>query len=149
MIDEDGLEEIKIVYHGVRLGRNYAKLHVYQEIDAENNLIGVVTGFSGKKSLLPATPGAILTAKASRDEENELQTIHGPCRYDGLYPDSDMRAKWRVEHDSALTMLRLKKEAQENALLECLEPLREAYANSYTPLQRRVLLATVVEYITR
>ncbi|KKN66931.1 hypothetical protein LCGC14_0466110, partial [marine sediment metagenome] len=53
------------------------------------------------------------------------------------------------EHDSALTILRLKKEAQENALLECLEPVKEAYSESYTPLQRRVLLATVIEYITR
>ncbi|KKK98983.1 hypothetical protein LCGC14_2637260, partial [marine sediment metagenome] len=122
MIDEDGLEEIKIVYHGVRLGRNYAKLHVYQEIDAENNLIGEITGFSGKKSLLPGTPGTILTANVSRDEAGEMQTIRGQCNWTGLYPDLDMRAKWRVEHDSALTILRLKKEAQENALLECLEP---------------------------
>lgn len=147
--EETNTSEIEILYLGVQVDAKYRKLHVYQEITVDNVLVGKATYFAGRKALRPASPGAILTANAIRDKEGIMQTIHGRCTWSRLHPDLEFRSALRLEHDATLLMLRLKRKSQENPLVEQLAPLRKIYAESKNPLQRRALLATVIEYITR
>lgn len=76
----------------------------------------------------------------------------GTAEYVGLWPDKKQRAAWQVydqtKGQQIALLKRMKKAKADDAMLECLEPIREAYQRA-RGLQRNLLIARAVQYITR
>lgn len=68
------------------------------------------------------------------------------------WPDQDQRAIWQMADQTAGQQIALdkkgKKAKSDDALMECLEPVREAYHNA-RGLQRNLILARMVQYVTK
>lgn len=78
--------------------------------------------------------------------------VPGEAKWAGLWPNDERRVEWQSLDDAWYLANQLQKKTkaakEDDAILECLEPLRSAYWSS-VGLQRNILLARVVQYLTR
>lgn len=107
-----------------------------------------------KLSRLAARPGLVFEFKGSvREEagEDRLSIIASSGRYVQEWPDAAKVLEWDAEDRANRLMIDLlaagKTAGGKNPMLESLRPVREAYKR-LRGLQRSLLLAKVVEYIT-
>ena len=96
-------------------------------------------------------PGGIYTVEYPAQREGNTIYVK-TFKYVGFWPDEALAIAWQTRHDAHTTLERLeKKRAKEtgtNLVAEQLEPIREAYQKA-VGLERSVILAQVVSYITR
>lgn len=106
-----------------------------------------------KLSKLAARPGLVFEFQGSIDplNHNHLTIVPSSGRYVRQWPDEASVVAWDAEDRAnrmAINLLAAGKTAgEENPTLEALRPVREAYKR-LRGLQRSLLLAKVVEYIT-
>ena len=85
-------------------------------------------------------------------EAKGASVFPGTARYVGMWPDREKRAEWqlvdKVEGQKIALAKEHKKAKREDAVLECLEPIRLAYRNA-RGARRSLILARAVQYITR
>jgi len=90
--------------------------------------------------------------RVEQPPDNPDQIYTATARYEGTWPDREQRAAWQVTDQTKGQEIALKKEAKkakrDDAVLECLAPIREAYQRA-RGMQRNLLLARAVQYITR
>ena len=96
---------------------------------------------------LGRAPGMVFKVEVS-ETSIKLDT----SEYQGLWPDNDQRARWDIEHRTLGQKFSLeaqkKKDERLNAFEHRLEPIRDAYRHA-RGLQRSLILANVVKYITK
>ena len=83
---------------------------------------------------------------------NPEQIYTATAEYVGMWPDQEQRAAWQVADQAAGQKIALmkaaKKAKKDDAVLDCLAPIREAYQRA-RGVQRSLILARAVQYITR
>lgn len=111
--------------------------------------------FSGKAlknaaKYMGGSAGIVYSVEQPADNPNSLFT--GTASYRGTWPDQERRAAWQLADQTAGQQIALAKKAKkakaDDAVLECLEPIREAYRNA-RGMQRNLILARAVQYITK
>jgi len=111
--------------------------------------------FSGKSlknaaKYMGGSAGIVYSIEQPADNLNSVYT--GTARYHSMWPDEERRAAWQMADQTAGQQIALAKKAKkaksDDAVLECLEPIREAYQRA-RGMQRSLILARAVQYITR
>lgn len=113
--------------------------------------------FSGE--VVPAMPGALYEFSILRREGNRLSILGNGREYKGVYGASSLtleqfqkRQEWHLKHKAAETafalLQRRKKELASDPIKEHLEPLR-VILKKQIGLNRRVMIAEIMEYLTR
>lgn len=111
--------------------------------------------FSGKAlknavRYMGGSAGIVYAVEQPADNPNSLFT--GTAAYRGTWPDQEQRATWQMADQTAGQQIALAKQAKraksDDAVLECLAPIREAYSQA-RGMQRSLILARAVQYITR
>lgn len=138
----------RLVCLGMRVYKDTKRAQHWAEV-LDGNEIG--EGHVYTPNLIASAPGLIYEVKFNEAGNAVAKGPNAPV-YEGLYPDENLRAQWKLAHDTAETYLRKvarqRKDAEDNALTNLLEPIRELYHNTNYQ-ERKALLAVVMEYITR
>jgi len=109
-----------------------------------------VYGGKGVGKNMGGSPGMVYCVEV--DPEDASTIYSGTAQYVGQWPDREQRATWQML-DSTMgqkiaLMRKAKKAKNQDDVLECLEPIREAYRKA-RGMQRNLILARAVQYITR
>jgi len=100
------------------------------------------------RNLALAAPGAVYSF-----EKTENGVFGSTERYLGRWANEDDVLKWTVEHNAidraAELAERAKKENQEHVDWATLEPFRQAYNGCLNYKQQQMLLAQIIQYVTR
>ena len=100
------------------------------------------------KNIAFAQPGAVFSF-----EKTENGVFGSTGRYLGRWKNEEDVLKWTAEHNAidraAELAERAKKENQERLDWEALEPFRKAYNGRLNYKQQQMLLAQVIQYVTR
>ncbi|MHC4621180.1 MAG: hypothetical protein ACYTEQ_25820 [Planctomycetota bacterium] len=139
---------IKLVFTGLRIGKSGKAHQVFRKVLDDGTLEEDDRWYSKIKSV--GRPGGIFRMECSVDDDSTVYSA--TAQYQDLWDDEDLVATWQAKHDAATATDRARKRFQKdtrvNRVFECLEPVRNAYARA-TGLERQVILAQAVSYITR
>lgn len=139
---------IQLVYIGMRVGKGGKAFQTFKKIEADGTLEDGDRWYSKVKHT--GRPGGVF--KVECDAADESTIYSGTLTYQHMWDDEEQVATWQAQHDAYnaadRARKRFKKDTGANRVLECLEPIREAYHNA-TGLERQVILAQAVSYITR
>jgi len=154
MADEPKAEEkprsrIKLVFVGVRQSMKNDMMYVFHKIMEDGiTLEKESRSYSKLKNI--GCAGSIWSVEVSPDQESTIYT--NTMKYEGMWGSTYKVVEWQALSDAAITAIGLErrkaKETSNNEVFECLEPLRKAYAKA-VGRERQILLAQVVEYVTR
>lgn len=133
---------------------------IYYELTESDYRAGVITTRDGdtiervfsKKSAkwMRGSPGIVYAVEYPADDPTKIYP--STARYVGLWEDRAQRIAWQLA-DSVIRQQYLlkqqeKKAQKDDAVLECLAPIRAAYQQA-SGVQRNLVLARVVQYLTR
>lgn len=140
---------IKLVYVGIRQSEKNDVLYVFHKILEDGvTLEKESRKYSKLKSVGRA--GSMWLVEVSPDQESTIYT--NTMKYEGMWGATYKVVEWQALSDAAATAIayekRKAKDTSVNEVFECLEPLRKAYGKA-VGRERQILLAQVVEYVTR
>ena len=108
--------------------------------------------YSGKRlaKYMGGSPGMVYRVEVDPEDESTIYTA--TAQYVGQWPNQEQRAEWQMLDSTVGQKIALMKSAKKaknhDDVLECLEPIREAYRRA-RGMQRSLILARAVQYITR
>jgi hypothetical protein len=108
--------------------------------------------YSGKRlaKYMGGSPGMVYRVEVDPEDASTIYTA--TAQYVGVWPDQKQRAEWQMLDSTVgqkiALMKKAKKAKNQDDVLECLEPIREAYRKA-RGMQRSLILARAVQYITR
>ena len=132
---------------------------IYYPITEEELEIGVLGDDSSDKVALGARAAskhmggsAGIVYRVEQPPDNPDRFYIGTAQYVGTWPDKKQCVAWQMYDQTKGQQIALEKKAKkaktDDAVLECLEPVREAYKRA-RGVQRSLLLARAVQYIVR
>lgn len=141
-------ETIRVVCLGNRVHDKDRKSIVVQRLAAQDELMGRPWHFTTKKS--HGIAGCVYEIDAEIDGD-DVSIIFSTMRFQGTYHDTDLVAQWKLESQAADTELAAVAQARKakrdnSAVLECLEPLMNAYMAT-NPVGRLALEVRVLHYM--
>ncbi len=147
------------VFIGKRIGSDNKVSFVWKEIDRFGEPDNEAGDHFFGSEIVPATPGALYEFSVLIKAGDTTSIIGKNREYKGIYgagattPEQfATRQKWYLLHKAAETeyalIQRRKKELAADPIKEHLEPLR-AILKKQIGLNRRVMIAEIIEYLTR
>jgi len=110
----------------------------------------ITLGAKGASKHMGGSAGIVYRVEQPPDNPDRFYI--GTAQYVATWPDREQRAAWQMQDQTMGQKIALMKEAKkakrDDAVLECLAPIREAYQRA-RGMQRNLLLARAVQYITR
>ncbi len=150
-------ERIELVYIGVREGADSPIVHLWQDVTGIANDGSPLKDDPQKhhcyarkrgSNIAFASPGQIYSF-----EKSENGVYSSTARYVGRWECQDDMVKWQAESQAIERSIELahraKKEAKERLDWEALEPFRKAYQGRLNYKQQQMLLAQILQYVTR
>lgn len=148
------------IFIGKRIGRDNKIAFVWKtmgndgepEYDSDDHYFG--------SEIVPAMPGALYEFSVLHKNEGAISILGSGRDYKGVYGSTAAispeqfarRQEWHLRHKAAETeygmIQRRKKEISSDPIKEHLEPLR-AILKKQIGLNRRVMIAEIMEYLTR
>lgn len=143
----------RITMTGDKEGRLYYEVTERQLEDGDlgdEPLLQIILSTKGASKYMGGGAGIVYRVEQPPDNPNSFYT--GTAQYVGTWPDKEQRTAWQMQDQTMGQKIALMKEAKKSksydAVLECLEPIREAYSRA-RGLQRNLILARAVKYITQ
>lgn len=150
---------ITLVYTGVSYDAKGSKFYDYYDVDVvekDGDTIYTIKSDgndlkarSYSASIGDCTPGGVFSIET--DPAADGRVFKGTAKFLALWPDEAKRAQWitqsRANEAAHREAKRMKELMQDNAAVDRLEPIKQAYKRSGTEVRRQIL-AEVIRYIT-
>ena len=152
---------ILLLYVGRRAREGESEARRYYQLEEADFKAGVVTmsaeGFPVERlfaakvvASMGGMPGMVYRVESHPGDTTKIYP--GTAQYAGTWPDKEQRAAWQITDSVEGQKIALTKKHKaakaDDAVLECLAPIRRAYQRA-RGMQKNLVLARAVQYITR
>ena len=153
-------ERINLLYVGVREGKDAPTVHLWYDLtgiandgnplkeDHERHQLYGGKKKRGGNNIALASPGQIFSF-----EKSENGVFANTRHYVGRWQNDDDVVRWQAESNAIEKTIELaaraKKESKERLDWQALEPFRRAYHGRLNYRQQQMLLAQIINYVTR